>query len=97
MKNRIIACTGLIALFGTTSFIGVFAQGTVPVTPPVGRPGHAKRERHPEIMKAIRELENAARTMRAANHDFAGHREAALDHTTKAIEELRMALKADRQ
>ncbi len=98
MKNRILAFTGLIALLGSTSAFAVFAQGTPPVTPTPGtmRPGHAKREKHPEMVKALRELEAAARTLKAANHDFGGHRETALDLTTKAIAEVKLGIQSDK-
>jgi len=53
-------------------------------------------ERHPEIRKAITALEHAKTDLKRANHDFGGHREAALDACDKAIAQLRLALQYDR-
>ena len=101
MKNRIFATTGLIALIASTSAFGVFAQGTTPtppVTPPSGGRHHQNRpERHPELRKAGRELEAALRTLQSAQHDFGGHRETAMDLTSKAIAELKLAIQSDKK
>lgn len=102
MKNRIFAATGLIALIASTSAFGVLAQGTTPappVTPPGGHPGrgHMRQERHPELRKAGRELEAALRTLQSAAHDFGGHRETAMDLTSKAIAELKLAIQSDKK
>ena len=101
MKNRIFATTGLIALIVSTSAFGVLAQGTTPA-PPVNPPGGGRRhqnrqEKHPELRKAGRELEAALRTLQSASHDFGGHREAAMDLTSKAIAELKLALQSDKK
>ena len=101
MKNRIFATTGLIALIASTSAFGVLAQSTTPGTPPTppagGRRHQNRPERHPELRKAGRELEAALRTLQSAQHDFGGHREAAMDLTSKAIAELKLALQADKK
>ena len=98
MKNRIFATTGLIALIASTSAFGVLAQSTTPPspTPPAGG-GRRKMERHPELRKAGRELEAALKTMQSAQHDFGGHRETAMDLTSKAIAELKLALQSDKK
>jgi hypothetical protein len=56
-----------------------------------------KRERHPEIRKAIAALERAKYDLNHANHDFGGHRANALAATDKAIEQLRLALQYDKR
>ncbi len=100
MKNRIFATTGLIALIASTSAFGVLAQGTTPAPPPPGgHPGKGRghQERHPELRKAGRELEAALRTLQSAQHDFAGHRETAMDLTSRAIAELKLAIQSDKK
>lgn len=52
----------------------------------------AEPVRHPEIREAIRALENAKEHLKAANHDFGGHREAAIKACNEAIEQLKLAL-----
>ncbi len=47
---------------------------------------------HPRIAAAIRQMEDAVAYMRAAPHDFGGHKEAAIRATEAAIAELRQAL-----
>ncbi|MHB8635874.1 MAG: hypothetical protein ACYC96_05315 [Fimbriimonadaceae bacterium] len=70
-----------------------FAQST----PPTVQAGNRRVEKHPAIRKAMRQLNMAWNTMKRANDDFAGHKEAALDATHRAIVELQAALKADRR
>src|SRR5450759_5996868 len=64
-------------------------------------PGRAKgtgvrRERHPEIRRAIAALERAKTDMQRASHDFGGHRADALAACDKAIEQLKLALQYDK-
>ena len=56
-----------------------------------------RRERHPEIRKAIASLERAKYALQHASHDFGGHRADALAATDRAIEQLRLALQYDKQ
>ena len=53
-------------------------------------------ERHPEIRKAITQLERAKTDLKRANHDFGGHRAEALEACDRAIAQLRLALQYDR-
>ena len=53
----------------------------------------AQRERHPRINSAIHALEDAREEMRAASHDYGGHRERALKACDAAIRELRECLR----
>ena len=55
-----------------------------------------KREKHPEIMKAIRNLEQAKNNLQHADRDFGGHRTKAVQATEQAIAECREALKFDK-
>jgi hypothetical protein len=47
---------------------------------------------HPRIAKAIHELEDAVAYMRAAPHDFGGHKADAIKASENAIAQLRLAL-----
>lgn len=56
-----------------------------------------KGERHPEIRKAIKALENAKLHLKEAAHDFGGHRKDALDAVDNAIAQLKLALQFDKK
>ena len=73
---------------------GIQAQTPIPAPTPI--PAGKKVEKHPEIRKAMRALNNAIKDLQAADHDFAGHREKALDLSNQALKECQMALKADK-
>jgi len=83
MKKIIITCVVAVGLLMPLAF-------TVQAQPPYGH------ERHPEIRSALHALEVARSRMEHANHDFGGHREAALRACDTAIEQLRLALQFDR-
>jgi hypothetical protein len=55
-----------------------------------------RRERHPEIRRAIASLQSARTAMQQASHDFGGHRAEALAACDNAIAQLRIALQYDR-
>ncbi len=55
------------------------------------------RERHPELHHALHALEVAKNRMQRANHDFGGHRDAALRACDVAIEQLQLALQFDKE
>jgi hypothetical protein len=56
-----------------------------------------KRERHPEIRRALGKLRGARSDLRKAARDFRGHRTRAIRHIDQAIRELNLALKVDRK
>lgn len=60
-------------------------------------PARERREPHPEIRRAITALERAKSDMQHANHDFGGHRVAAIAACDRAIEQLRLALQYDKR
>jgi hypothetical protein len=64
----------------------------------IGFTAHAQQtgERHPAIRRAIASLEEAKVYLKNAKHDFGGHRADALVEVDKAIEQLRLALKFDK-
>ena len=95
MKNRMIAIAAIAStLIGGGALVAsnAFAQ-TAP--PQVGK-GAGKMERHPEIRKALRQLNNALDTMKKAADDFGGHKSTAMSETSSAIKELQEALKFDK-
>ena len=57
--------------------------------------GKAGGEKHPRIHKAIGAIGAAIDELKAAPHDFGGHREAAVDACQKAVEQLKLALAYD--
>lgn len=54
------------------------------------------REHHPAIRNAIDALVTARSDLQHADHDFGGHRVAAIDAIDHALEQLRLALQFDR-
>ena len=55
------------------------------------------KEPHPEIRRAIRQLENAKDGLaKYGAHDFGGHRAKAIDHIDQALSELKQALQYDK-
>lgn len=55
------------------------------------------KEPHPEIRRAIRELEaTKAGLAKYGAHDFGGHRVKAIDHIDQALAELHQALQYDK-
>jgi hypothetical protein len=98
MKTKMFAIGAIAStLIGGGALVAsnAFAQAT---PPPQTGGGTApqKLERHPEIRKALRQLNMALKTMQNANDDFKGHKEAAMDDTQKGIKELQAALAADK-
>ena len=61
---------------------------------PGARPGG--RERHPEIRRALRALQNAKNSLQSGAHDFGGHRVKAVQLVDQAIQECHAALQSDR-
>lgn len=89
---------GLAALTG----LGLTIWGGVAVTPaaaqvPAPIMGRAMKhnERHPELRRALKNLNQAKANLQRAKHDFAGHREQALDLVQKAIDQTQQALADD--
>jgi len=55
--------------------------------------GEAKKHKHPRIVAAIDELREAHRYLKAAPHEFGGHRAKALELIDKTIRQLELCLK----
>jgi hypothetical protein len=56
----------------------------------------AGHERHPRLQRALVALDGAIAELKAAPHDFGGHREAAVDACQRAKEQLKLALNYDK-
>jgi hypothetical protein len=100
MKNSVTAWIGSITLAAAlASPISGPAQQAVAPAPAQGRPGRmaGPNEHHPEIRMAMNHLRMAKGALQRAEHDFAGHREKALDLTDQALKECREALQADKK
>jgi len=52
--------------------------------------------RHPEIRRALRNLQQAKGNLQHSTRDFSGHREQALDLVQKAIDQCQQALRSDK-
>jgi predicted metal-dependent hydrolase len=55
--------------------------------------GEAKQHKHPRIVAAINELQEAHRYLKAAPHEFGGHRAKALELIDRTIRQLEICLK----
>jgi hypothetical protein len=91
------------------AFVAVFVLLlTLPTAAPAAPPSHnaipaaaAPRAKasdatpapHPEIRAAMDALRNAQDSLQHANHDFGGHRVAAMKHIDAAMHELEMCMK----
>jgi hypothetical protein len=96
MKLRLLALGGLAAVLGIGVTLGVSAQAPTSVS--VDREAYAqRRERHPELVAALRALRNAKTRLQKADRDFGGHRAKAVEHTDAAISEVEAAIEFDRK
>ncbi|HST07275.1 MAG TPA: hypothetical protein VLJ83_03850 [Gemmatimonadaceae bacterium] len=96
LGKPIVAAAILVA--PTTIASRAFAANVQPVAAQQGVPVRkgVAPERHPEIRKAITQLERAKADLKRANHDFGGHRAEALEACDRAIAQLKLALQSDR-
>ena len=94
MKKKLLILVSGAAIAAAILFAvpAVFAQ-----TAPPPAPAAPHMERHPAIRRAIRALEAAKLDMQHADHDFGGHRVAALAACDAAIAQLPAALKSAQQ
>jgi hypothetical protein len=79
--------------------VAAFAGGSVTqVALAQAKPTAAeRREAHPVLQRAIRQLEGVKDELQKAPDDFHGRKEAAIDAVTHALSELRQAEQADRK
>jgi len=59
--------------------------------------GQEKKEKHPHIHAALKELKEARKELKEADHDFGGHRVEAIEAIDKAIVQLEKAAKFDKK
>jgi hypothetical protein len=104
MKTRIVSLLALASLILTFTFIATAPaapnKAGVPATPAASTlpatPAAAPAERHPEIREALESLRRAKEHMEHAAHDFGGHRVEAIEATDRAIKQLELCLKYDK-
>ena len=97
MKRKLAVLLAVTGLAGSLCTVTIArAQSTTP-NPPAAGEGNHKGERHPAIHHAIKALQEAKHDLERADHDFGGHRKAALEDCDKAIAQLRLALQYDKK
>lgn len=100
MRTRLFAIGSLVVVMTTAVPLVVRAQNGAPLPPtgaPGARPNRQRRERHPELMRALRTLQRAKTDLMQASRDFGGHRAKAAELTQQAILETQAAMQADKQ
>ena len=104
MKTRIVGLLVFTTLILAFTFIATAPaapnKANVPATPAASAlpatPAAAAAERHPEIREALEALRRAKGHMEHAAHDFGGHRVEAIEATDRAIKQLEICLKYDK-
>jgi hypothetical protein len=104
MRGRVlglVACASLtLALaFSVGMHAAPKAKTASPAPATAAQPAAAAAspaERHPEIREAIEALRRAKAHMEHAAHDFGGHRVEAIEATDRAIRQLELCLKFDK-
>ena len=95
---------GIVGIVATAATMGAMANQTPQpaslTTPTYVNTGDnvqgTRPERHPELRRALKALNRAKTDLSNAAHDYAGHRERALDLTQQAIAEVHAAIESDR-
>ena len=105
MKTRIVGLLAAASLILGFAFLAsthaASNKTSTPATPPANAlpatPAAATpAEPHPQIREALAALRHAKEHMEHAAHDFGGHRVEAVEATNKAIEQLEICLKYDK-
>jgi len=104
MKTRIVSLLVLATLILAFEFITTAPaapnKAGVPATPGASAlpatPAAVPAERHPEIREALESLRRAKEHMEHAAHDFGGHRVEAIEATDRAMKQLELCLKYDK-
>jgi hypothetical protein len=105
MKVRIVSLLAVASLILAFSFLATThaapnkanvpaapAANALPATPANATPA----EPHPQIREALAALRRAKEHMEHAAHDFGGHRVEAIEATNRAIQQLEICLKYDK-
>jgi hypothetical protein len=90
IRNTLVALA-VVALTGGSASQTALAQAAP------AKAAQRNREAHPVLQRAIRQLEGVKDELQKAPDDFHGHKEAAIDAVTHAINELRQAIAADKK
>lgn len=93
--KRISTVLALLAFAAAVSFpVATSAEPGPPAVkaPVVTSSAPVPPRHHPEIDDAMRLLNEAQDHLNHASHDFGGHRLAAMDHISKALDELHKAV-----
>ena len=104
MKTRIVGLLVLASFILAFAFIATApaapnkanAKATPAASAQPASPAAAPAEKHPEIRDALGALRRAKEHMEHAAHDFGGHRVEAIEATNRAIEQLELCLKFDK-
>jgi hypothetical protein len=102
MKTRIIGFLVFASLILTFAFIASVPAAAnhanaLPAAAAQPAPAAANpAEPHPEIREALGALRRAKEHMEHAAHDFGGHRVEAIEATNRAIQQLEVCLKYDK-
>jgi hypothetical protein len=101
MKRTLLSWSAAVVLLAAISLPLILhgqprtpLPAAAPAAPAAAAPNPAP-ERHPEILAAIRALENAKGHLESAAHDFHGHRVKAIGHVNQALDECNKALESD--
>jgi hypothetical protein len=92
MLKKLCATALLLSLVTFTPVISTAAP-----TPNPAVDKDDKKEAHPHIRAALRELREARKELETAAHDFGGHRKEAIEAVDAAIKQLEEALKYDKK
>jgi hypothetical protein len=93
MLKKLSAFALLLALVTFTPVISTAA----PTPNPAVDKDDKKKEAHPHIRAAIRELREARKELETAAHDFGGHRKEAIEAVDNALKQLQEALEYDKK
>ena len=104
MKIRVVGFLAAASLIVAFAFLvstnAAPNKANTPATPAAHAPAPpataTPAEPHPQIREALGALRRAKEHMEHAAHDFGGHRVEAIEATNKAIEQLEICLKYDK-
>jgi len=95
VASLVLACAFLASTHAATNNANppaAPAEKAQPAAPATATPA----EPHPQIKEALASLRRAKEHMEHAAHDFGGHRVEAIEATNRAIEQLEICLKYDK-
>jgi hypothetical protein len=104
MKTRIVSLLALASLILAFAFIATApaapnkanVSATAAASALPATPAATPAEKHPEIREALESLRRAKEHLEHAAHDFGGHRVEAIEATDRAIRQLELCLKFDK-